>query len=143
MNAAKMPFYIDTSALVKLITAEPETNALKSWLTQKERILIAGDLVQTELLRAAHKQSSEHIKLAKEVLGAIQLIRLGERVFKLAGLLDPPSLRSLDAIHLTTALEFGHELQGIVTYDSRMAHAAANHGVAIVSPGAKQTTSPN
>ena len=63
-------------------------------------------------------------------------MRLGERVFEQAGLLNPPALRSLDAIHLATALDLGHDLEGIVTYDTRLAEAAVHNGVTVVSPGA-------
>ena len=130
-----MAFYVDTSALVKLVSAEPETQALQSWRSQQQRDLVAGDLVQTELLRAARKLTPAHVQVAREVLDSIQLIRLGERIFEQAGLLDPPSLRSLDAIHLATSLDLGHDLEGIVTYDARLAEAALHNGVAVMSPG--------
>ena len=132
-----MAFYVDTSALVKLVSAEPETQALQSWRTHQDRDLVAGDLVQTELLRAARKLTPAHVQVAREVLGSVQLIRLGERIFEHAGLLDPPSLRSLDAIHLASALDLGHDLEGIVTYDTRLAEAAAHNGLAAISPGSE------
>ena len=132
-----MAFYIDTSALVKLVSAEPETQALQTWQFQKDRDLVAGDLGQTELLRAARKLTPAHVQVAREVLDSMLLMRLGERVFKQAGFLDPHSLRSLDAIHLATALDLGHDLEGIVTYDTRLAEAAVHNGVRVVSPGAR------
>lgn len=130
-----MAFYVDTSALVKLVSAEPETRALQAWRSQKERDLVAGDLVRAELLRAARKLTPAHVQVAREVLGSIQLIRLGERIFERAGLLDPPALRSLDAIHLASAIDLSHDLEGIVTYDARLAEAALHNGVAVMSPG--------
>ncbi len=131
-----MAFYVDTSALVKLVSAEPETQALQYWRSQRYRDLVAGDLAQTELLRAARKLTPAHVQVAREVLDSVQLMRLGERVFEQAGLLNPPALRSLDAIHLATALDLGHDLEGIVTYDTRLAEAAVHNGVTVVSPGA-------
>lgn len=131
-----MAFYVDTSALVKLVSAEPETQALQSWRSQTYRDLVAGDLVQTELLRAARKLTPAHVQVAREVLASMQLMRMGEHVFEQAGPLDPPSLRSLDAIHLASALDLGHDLEGIVTYDTRLAEAAALNAVAVLSPGA-------
>lgn len=131
-----MAFYVDTSALVKLVAAEPETQALQSWRTRQHRELVAGDLVRTELLRAARRLTPAHLQVAKEVLDSVQLTRLGERVFELAGLLDPPSLRSLDAIHLASALDLGHDLEGIVTYDRKLADAATLNAVTVISPGA-------
>lgn len=130
-----MAFYVDTSALVKLVSAEPETQALQSWRSQEDRDLVAGSLVRTELLRAARRLTPAHVQVAREVLSSVQLMRLGERVFEQAGQLDPPSLRSLDAIHLASALDLGHDLEGIVTYDTRLAEAAVQNGVAVISPG--------
>ena len=96
---------------------------------------MAGDLVQTELLRAARKLTPAHVQVAREILSSIQLIRLGERIFEQAGQLDPPALRSLDAIHLASALDLSHDLEGIVTYDAGLAEAARHNGVAVASPG--------
>ncbi len=56
-------------------------------------------------------------------------------VFERASWLDPTLLRSLDAVHLAAALELGDELEGIVTYDDRLAEAAALHGIAVIAPG--------
>ncbi len=131
---------MDTSALMKLVSAEPETQALQTWQVQKDRDLVTGDLAQTELLRAARKLTPAHVQVAREVLDSKQLMRLGERVFEQAGLLDPPAFRSLDTIHLATALDLGHDLQGIVTYDKRLAEAAEHNGVPAVFPGTRLYT---
>ena len=131
-----MAFYVDTSALVKLVAAEPETPAFQSWRAQPHRGLVAGDLVRTELLRVAHRLTPAHVLVAREVLASVRLTRVGERIFEQAGLLDPPSLRSLDAIHLASALDLGRDLEGIVTYDRRLAEAAELNTVTVLSPGA-------
>ncbi len=52
-----------------------------------------------------------------------------------AATLDPLSLRSLDAIHLTAALVLENELDEVITYDQRMADAAAILGLAVTNPG--------
>ncbi|MXW58711.1 MAG: type II toxin-antitoxin system VapC family toxin [Acidimicrobiia bacterium] len=133
-----MAFYVDTSALVKLVAAEPETPAFQSWRAQQHPDLVAGDLVRTELLRAARRLTPAHVQAATEVLASVRLTRLGERVFEQAGFLDPPSLRSLDAIHLASALNLGRDLEGMVTYDSRLAEAAHQNAIPVISPGAGQ-----
>ena len=66
----------------------------------------------------------------------IQLLKLGTGVFDLAARLGPAHLRSLDALHLASALELGSDLQAIVTYDKRLAEAALLNAIAVVSPGA-------
>jgi predicted nucleic acid-binding protein len=69
-----------------------------------------------------------------DVLRRIELTRINDLVLREAGMLRPGELRSLDAIHLATALQFGDELRHIVTYDDRLAEAARTHGMRVQSP---------
>ena len=131
-----MAFYADTSALVKLVAAEQETQALQAWREQNRKDLISDDLARTELLRVARRLTPAHVQVAKEVLASVRLLRVGERVYEQAAMLDPTSLRSLDAIHLASALDLGPDLEGIVTYDRRLAEAATLNAVRVLSPGA-------
>jgi predicted nucleic acid-binding protein len=72
--------------------------------------------------------------VARRHLGAINLIRLDDALLDRAGELDPPSLRSLDAIHLASALALGADLGVVITYDDRMLHGAAALGLPTASP---------
>lgn len=129
-----MAYYIDTSALVKLVAAEAETDALRSWIATADSGLVSSDLARTELLRAVRRGASDRVVQARSVLDSLILIAVTTAIFETAGRLDPAALRSLDAIHIASALELGDDLAGIVTYDDRMADAARLHGVAVVSP---------
>lgn len=129
-----MAFYLDTSVLVKLVVAESETAALRAWLAEADRDLVASDLVRTELMRAARRVVPDRALLARDVLDAVTLIEVTTAVFTEAGRLGPPALRSLDAIHLAAALDLGDDLEGLVTYDERMADAAMANGVAVITP---------
>ncbi|MEE4025081.1 type II toxin-antitoxin system VapC family toxin [Gordonia sp. PKS22-38] len=129
-----MAHYLDTSALVKLVVAEEETSALMSWLPDEGRDLVSSDLARTELLRAVRRTADDRAREARVVLDSITLVPVTTRIFEAAGHLDPTVLRTLDAIHLTAALELGDDLEGIVTYDDRMADAARSHGIAVVAP---------
>ncbi|HSL60024.1 MAG TPA: type II toxin-antitoxin system VapC family toxin [Acidimicrobiales bacterium] len=129
-----MAFYVDTSALVKLVVAEPETAALRSWLAAADRDLVASDLVRTELVRAVRRAVPDRARLARQVLESVTLVQITSAIFEAAGRLDPLELRSLDAVHLASALDLGDDLEGVVTYDERLAAAAAVHGVAVNSP---------
>ena len=129
-----MAFYVDTSALVKLVVAESETAALRSWLATDDRDLAACDLVRTELMRAVRRSVPDRVLQARAVLDSIILVEVGTTVFEEAGRLEPSLLRSLDAIHLAAALDLGDELEGLVTYDDRLASAAESNGVIVVSP---------
>jgi predicted nucleic acid-binding protein len=127
-------FYIDTSALVKLVVGETETVALRSWLQEEDRDLVACDLARTELMRSVRRVVPDRALQARSVLDAVTLVDVTAAVFEVAGRLDPVGLRSLDAIHLAAALDLGDDLEGLVTYDDRLADAAIANGVPVVAP---------
>ena len=129
-----MAFYVDTSALVKLVVAETETVALRSWLQETDRELVASDLARTELMRAVRRSVPDRLLQARAVLDSVILVEVRTSMFEGAGRLDPVGLRSLDAIHLAVALDLGDDLEGLVTYDDRLAEAAIANGVPVVAP---------
>lgn len=129
-----MAYYLDTSALAKLVVAEVETPALRAWLAQADRVPVSSDLSRTELLRVVRRVSPDRAVQARAVLEAITLVGLTAGVCEEAGRLEPPELRSVDALHLAAALSLGDDLGGLVTYDERQAQAAAALGVPVVAP---------
>lgn len=131
-----MAHYLDTSALVKLVVAEAETDALLAWLLGADRRPVACDLVRTELLRAVRRTAPDRAVQARAVLDRLTLLTVTAATFEAAGRLDPPALRSLDAVHLASALAIGDELDAVVTYDDRLADAAHAHGLPVVAPAA-------
>ena len=133
-SVIEVAFYIDTSALVKLVVAESETTALRSWLQDADRDLVACDLVRTELMRAVRRAVPDRALRARAVLNSVTLVEVRTGVFEEAGRLDPSAMRSLDAVHLAAALDLGDDLEGLVTYDDRLAEAAEANGVAVVTP---------
>lgn len=133
-SGTEVAFYLDTSALVKLVVAEAETDALRTWLAEAESELVASDLVRTELMRAVRRVVPDRALVARDVLDAVTLVEVTSALFTEAGRLGPPDLRSLDAIHLAVALDLGDDLEGLVTYDERLAAAAMANGVAVVDP---------
>lgn len=129
-----MAHYIDTSALVKLVVLEAETEALRSWISVERPALVSCDLSRAELLRAVRRAAADRAVQARAVLDSITLVAVATSTFEAAGRLDPTILRTLDAIHVAAALELGDDLAGIVTYDDRLAGAAQDHGIAVVTP---------
>jgi predicted nucleic acid-binding protein len=128
-------WYVDTSALVKLAVAEPETPALRVDLLMKP-VLASSELLRVEVPRATrrHGQAAEHLGLV--ALSRLSyLVAMNQVVLERAASLEPTSLRSLDAIHLATALGMEGELAGMITYDARLAEAAEAVGIDVVSPG--------
>lgn len=129
-----MAFYLHTSALAKLVVAEPETAALRSWLAAQDRTLVSCDLARTELTRAVRRVAPERMIDAHAVLDGLTLLTVPASVFTAAGRLDPVELRSLDAVHLAAALELGDDLEALVAYDERLQQAARLNGIEVVAP---------
>ncbi|GAA1482597.1 type II toxin-antitoxin system VapC family toxin [Gordonia sinesedis] len=130
-----MAYYLDTSALVKLVVAEAETPGLRTWIAAGDTDLVSSDLARTELLRAVRRIATDRVVQARAVLDALTLLTLGTDLFEAAAHLDPTVLRTLDALHLAAALALGDDLSGIVTYDDRLADAARAHGIPVLTPG--------
>ncbi len=125
--------YLDSSALVKLLTPEPETPALQSFLRERPR-QVTSVLARIEVTRAAHRLSPDHVVLAQEILTCLaQLTMAPQVVSRAAQILPGQSLRSLDAIHIASALVLP-DLEALVTYDLRMASAADILGIPIAAP---------
>jgi uncharacterized protein len=102
---------------------------------RRRRPLVASVLARTEVLRALLPAGDEAVAGGRSVLERLDLVRVTDRVLNAAALLRPPELRSLDAIHLATAQQLGHDLTALVTYDDRMVAAATHLGCRIVQPG--------
>lgn len=125
--------YLDSSALVKLAIEEPESSALRAHL-RRRRTLVSSALSRTEVLRALLLEGDEGIARGRAVLARVELIRLNDRVLGAAGVLQPPEVRSLDAVHLATAHQLGSDLGQLITYDERMVEVAKLLGLKTVSP---------
>lgn len=123
--------YLDSSALVKLVLLEPESEALRAVLTAWPRT-VSSSLAQVEAIRAVRRYSSVPPLLAdaEQVVASTEILDLSADLLRM----DPPNLRSLDAIHLASALSLGNELEGLVTYDDRLAQAARVAGVSVLQP---------
>jgi predicted nucleic acid-binding protein len=126
--------YLDSSAIVKLAVREPESLALRRYLRRRQP-LVSSALARTEVLRALLPAGDEAVARGRSVLQRLDIVRVNDRILGAAGVLLPPELRSLDAIHLATARELGGELGALVTYDERMVAAARQLGYRIVQPG--------
>jgi predicted nucleic acid-binding protein len=119
---------------VKLVVAEAGSSGLARWTAQHEDDLVAADLLRTELLRATRRGAPDRMPRARAVLDTVVLLAMPASTFERAAELEVDELRSLDALHLAAALELGDELEGLVTYDVRMAAGARRLGVRVVSP---------
>lgn len=135
-----MLYYFDSSALVKIFLAEPEQQVFSSWLANQSGRKVCSALVLTEVKRAIRKGAIDEARRSglldlDVALDGFSIAPISESILKRAGQLEPLGLRSLDAIHLATALALQPELDGLVTYDNRLAEAARFHGIKVVQPG--------
>ena len=128
--------YLDSSALVKFVLAEPETDALVKFLTGwPERI--SSVLARVEVLRAVRRAGVEEAthRRAESVVARIGLVGIDAAVLRVAADLDPRELGTPEAIHIATALSVGEELEGLVSYDARLSRAATSSGLSVLAPG--------
>ena len=131
--------YVDSSALLKLVVNEPETSALEADLVNRDG-LVASRLAVLECRRAARRASHARVlQRVDDVLDAIYLLDVTPAILDDAAEADPAFLRSLDAIHLVTALSVGDAALEVITYDARLADAAIAHGLTVVQPGRRST----
>jgi predicted nucleic acid-binding protein len=125
-------WYLDTSAFLKLIVDEESSSAMRNWYTANDQVW-SSHLLYTEALRAAQRLQID-LQLVQEALDTVTLILPSAATYTSAGRLEPHRLRSLDALHLASAIEIGSDLDGIVVYDQRLADAARDTSIEVVSP---------
>lgn len=127
--------YLDSSALVKLVLPETETEALLASLAAWPSC-VTSELARVEVMRAA-RRATRHPAVeqrAEEVMAGVHLLRIDGDILSRAALLEPRGLRSLDALHLASALSLGSDLGAMMVYDSGLATAAASHGLRVLAP---------
>ena len=127
--------YLDASALVKLVVREPESVALMEFLREHpDRVSSALALAEVpRALRRARFGAAER-RRAREVLARVALVDIDRRALAAAAAIEPPTVRTLDAIHLATALALREDLAALVTYDRSLAVAAERADLPVQAP---------
>lgn len=126
--------YLDSSAFVKVVVEEAESAAVRALLADRGVRRVSSALLRTEALRAVRHLGPDALATVREGLRRVDLIGIDDRILDAAGTLEPQVLRTLDAIHLATALAVGDDLEAIVTYDERMVAAARLLGLSTATP---------
>jgi predicted nucleic acid-binding protein len=129
-------WYLDTSAAVKLLVAEPESDPLVRELDARRPGLAACYLLETELRRVVARVASLTHELVTSLLDGVDLYEVPPSLLREAGLLPGENLRSLDAIHLAAAVRIG--VDAVLSYDSRLSEAARGLGLVVVAPDADE-----
>jgi len=131
--------YLDTAALVKLVRVEAESQALVDWINgHAAEPLVASTLVEVELPRALRRSQPGVLGSVAGVLSRLHRVEINAAVRAAAAAYTEPMLRTLDAIHVATAellVASGKSLTAFVTYDKRLADAAARTGLPVAAPG--------
>jgi uncharacterized protein len=125
--------YLDSSALVKLVVREAESDALIAYLGERP-VRATCALARVEVIRAVRPHGRAAIARGRLLIERTHLLRLDDVLLDDAAELGDTMLRSLDAIHLASARTVGGEETEVVTYDRRMADAARDAGLRVAAP---------
>ncbi|TSA46935.1 MAG: PIN domain-containing protein [Actinomycetales bacterium] len=129
-----LSWYIDSSAIIKLIVAEKESPHLKEYISDN---LLTSEISRIEVMRTVTVSAPALAPLAKKVLSALHTVDISPSVLYMAeNFASDISLRTLDAIHVATALSLQQVIDGVITYDKEMSKDAKSLGLVVVSPGA-------
>lgn len=142
--------YVDSCALVKLVRAEDESAALRMWFGERPAAaVVTSELAEAEVVRVVRRSNHtaqgvpvdperlvQELARAAEVLAAVGQVPIDRDLLLCAGAYEAPMLRTLDAIHLVSALDVTSGLaeRQFVTYDRRLAAAAHDAGLEVVAP---------
>jgi uncharacterized protein len=127
--------YLDSSALVKLVLTEAETAGLVSWLSHRAGLPLVSSIIhRTEVPRAVWRADPSALPRSYRQVRGVAKIALTADVADLAAALRPAQMRSIDAIHLASALSIRRDLTAFVAYDKRLLAAATDAGLPTASP---------
>jgi predicted nucleic acid-binding protein len=130
-----LSWYLDSSAILKYVFAEPERPAMVKALTSQA---ISSELARLEVKRAVYRINPKDIALANEELSRVNFVSISNQVLTVAeSFTGSVTLATLDAIHVATAISLGNQIEGIITYDKQMVANAGLMGIKVLSPGAK------
>lgn len=124
--------YVDTSAYVKVLLGEPERAVLLRAL--EPYALVSSSLLGVEAVRACARYGPEYADAADAGLRTVSLLPLDDTVLARAKTLAPAGLRTLDALHLASALSLAADLAVLVSYDDRLSDAARANGICVLTP---------
>lgn len=127
--------YVDSSALVKLVLPEAESSSMIEFAAKFDT-LVTSTIGAIEFRRAVKRHYAQQLWAVERVLAEMTILELSHEVRRTAELLEPTILRTLDAIHIASALVIREELEAFVAYDERLLEAARLAGIPTASPGA-------
>jgi len=128
-------YYIDTSAALKLLAEESHSRAFAAFYDESAGASwVSSALLRIEIIRAVSRVMPAALPDARALLLAFDYVNIDDEVVDAAMNEPDRMLRSLDAIHLATARVLGPDLDGLATYDDRLAAAAKDAGIPVIDP---------
>lgn len=128
-------FYVDTSAVLKLLAEESHSKAFAAFYdSNTSSSWVSSTLLRVEVMRAVTRVMPAMVPDARDLLLAFDYVSMDDDVVDAAMIEPDRMLRSLDAIHLATARILGNELDALITYDDRLMSAAKDAGLTLESP---------
>jgi predicted nucleic acid-binding protein len=124
--------YVDASAFVKLVIDEPESDALGDALARLT--MTSSAILEVEATLVVRRRQPRSFNGVRRLLGSVRLVEIERAIRRAAGDLEDPGLRSLDALHLATALSLGERCGAFFAYDDRLIAAARAHGLTVTVP---------
>jgi predicted nucleic acid-binding protein len=124
--------YLDSSAFIKLILDEPESQALDVAIDPFR--WTSSALLEVEVTLGVRRRRRAAVDAVRALLGAVRMIEIDSGIRRAAAAFDDPGLRALDAIHLATALSLGDRCGAFFAYDERLIAAARAHGLSVTVP---------
>ena len=125
-------YYLDASAILKLIIEEKETVKLERFISGKN---CTSKISRIEVMRVINRAIPEAAESAQRTLSKFDYVNISEPVIRIAeSFLGLPSLRSLDSIHVASALSVSNEIEGIISYDKKMISNAQSLGLTVHTP---------
>jgi predicted nucleic acid-binding protein len=125
-------YYLDASAILKLIIEEKETVKLERFISDKN---CTSKISRIEVMRVINSAIPEAAESAQRTLSKFDYVNISEPVIRIAeSFLGLPSLRSLDSIHVASALSVSNEIEGIISYDKKMISNAQSLGLTVHTP---------
>ena len=126
-----MKCYLDSSAAVKALNDEEHAHAFRRWISATDAEIVSCELLETEMRRAALRTDVDQREVTT-FLESVQIYNVSRKRYREAGTLLPVAMRSLDALHLASAVRIADV---IVTYDDRLKAAAEAQGFDVFRPG--------
>lgn len=124
--------YVDASALTKLILDEPDSPTMRRWYVGNERVFCSRiGIVETRRAVGRSRHDPAHLDV---ILRSVEVVEFDPDIARQAAVIGPATLKTLDAIHLASAIRLGAAVDSFVTYDDRLAEAARAVGLPVVRP---------